>query len=43
VFVGGKEKTSLTAQIALVGHIVNGTPDIEAGDSPVTFMPGFIQ
>jgi hypothetical protein len=43
MFVRGKEKTSLAAQIALIGYIINGTANIQRRYLPVTLMPCVIQ
>jgi hypothetical protein len=43
MFVGRKEETALAAQIALIGHIIDGTADIQTGYLFVTLMPCLIQ
>jgi hypothetical protein len=43
MFVRRKEETTPASQIALVGHIINGTADIEAGDPFISLIPFFIQ
>jgi len=43
MFTRRKEKAPLAAQIAAVGHIVNGTADIQTGNPSVSLVPLFIQ
>jgi hypothetical protein len=43
MLTGRKEKTALAAQIAAVGHIVYGTPNIKSRYSFITIIPFFIQ
>jgi hypothetical protein len=42
MFFRRKEKTALATQIATIGHIVYGTADVKAGNSPISFVPVFI-
>jgi hypothetical protein len=43
VFAGGKEETPFTAQIAAIGHIIDGTADIEPGDVFISLIPMVIE
>jgi hypothetical protein len=43
MFVGRKKETALAAQIALIGHIIDGAANIQTGYLSVTLMPCFIQ
>ena len=39
VLAGGEEEASPAPQVALVGHVVNGAADVEAGDPFVPLVP----
>jgi hypothetical protein len=43
VLTGRKEKAALAAQVAAVGHIVNGTAEIELGNFLIPLVPMVIQ
>jgi hypothetical protein len=43
MFVGREEETAAATQIASIGHIIDGTADIQTGYLSVTFMPCLVQ